>query len=135
MLKRFSVSLEDGLLADFDEFIKRRQYTNRSEAIRDLIRKEFVQEEWGEDKEVIGVITLVYDHHQFQTLERINEIQHDHHQMINSATHVHMDHDNCLEILIVRGRASGVRELSNRLIALRGVKDGHLAMSSTAQGL
>ncbi len=134
MLKRFSVSLEDGLLADFDEFIKRRQYTNRSEAIRDLIRKEFVKEEWGEDKEVIGVITLVYDHHQFQILERINDIQHDHHQMITSTTHVHMDHHNCLEILIVRGPASAVRELSDRLISQRGVKDGHLAMTSTAKG-
>lgn len=133
MLKRFSVSLEDGLLTDFDEFIRRRQYTNRSEAIRDLIRREFVQEEWGEDKEVIGVISLVYDHHQFQILERINEIQHDHHQMITSTTHVHMDHDNCLEILIVRGRSSAVRELSDRLVSLRGVKDGHLAMSSTAR--
>ncbi|ADH87337.1 nickel-responsive transcriptional regulator NikR [Desulfurivibrio alkaliphilus] len=133
MLKRFSVSLEDGLLADFDEFIKRRQYTNRSEAIRDLIRREFVQEEWGEDKEVIGVISLVYDHHQFQILERINDIQHDHHQMITSTTHVHMDHDNCLEILIVRGQASAVRQLADRLIALRGVKDGHLAMSSTGK--
>ncbi|MDF1614214.1 nickel-responsive transcriptional regulator NikR [Desulfurivibrio dismutans] len=133
MLRRFSVSLEDGLLADFDDFIKRRQYTNRSEAIRDLIRREFVQEEWGEDKEVIGVISLVYDHHQFQILERINDIQHDHHQMITSTTHVHMDHDNCLEILIVRGRASMVRQLADRLIALRGVKDGHLAMTSTAQ--
>lgn len=133
MLKRFSVSLEDGLLADFDEFIKRRQYTNRSEAIRDLIRKEFVKEEWGEDKEVIGVISLVYDHHHPHILERINNIQHDHHQMITSTTHVHMDHHNCLEILIARGQASAVRELSDQLIALRGVKDGHLAMSSTAK--
>ena len=135
MLRRFSVSLEDGLLADFDDFIKRRQYTNRSEAIRDLIRNQFIKEEWGEDKEVIGVITLVYDHHQFQILERVNEIQHDHHRMITSTTHVHMDHDNCLEILIVRGLASEVRTLSDRLIALRGVKDGHLAMTSTAKNL
>ncbi|MFH7319641.1 nickel-responsive transcriptional regulator NikR [Desulfurivibrio sp. D14AmB] len=135
MLKRFSVSLEEGLLADFDEFIKRRQYTNRSEAIRDLIRKVFVKEEWGEDKEVIGVITLVYDHHQFQIQERITEIQHDHHQLVTSATHVHMDHHNCLEVLIVRGRASMVQALAEKLIALRGVKDGHLATSSTGKSL
>ncbi len=135
MLKRFSVSLEDGLLADFDDFIKRRQYTNRSEAIRDLIRKVFVKEEWGEDKEVIGVITLVYDHHQFQIQERITEIQHDHHHLVTSTTHVHMDHHNCLEVLIVRGQASTVRGLAERLTALRGVKDGHLAMSSTGQSL
>ena len=135
MLKRFSVSLEDGLLADFDDFIKRRQYTNRSEAIRDLIRKVFVKEEWGENKEVIGVITLVYDHHQFQIQERITEIQHDHHHLVTSTTHVHMDHHNCLEVLIVRGEASKVRGLAEKLIALRGVKDGHLAMSSTGQSL
>ncbi|HET98596.1 MAG TPA: nickel-responsive transcriptional regulator NikR [Desulfurivibrio alkaliphilus] len=135
MLKRFSVSLEEGLLADFDEFIKRRQYTNRSEAIRDLIRKVFVKEEWGEDKEVIGVITLVYDHHQFQIQERITEIQHDHHQLVTSATHVHMDHHNCLEVLIVRGQASMIQTLAEKLIALRGVKDGHLATSSTGKSI
>ncbi|MFU8819861.1 MAG: nickel-responsive transcriptional regulator NikR [Desulfurivibrio sp.] len=135
MLKRFSVSLEDALLADFDEFIRRRQYTNRSEAIRDLIRKVFVREEWGDDREVIGVITLVYDHHQSQIQERITEIQHDLHHLVTSTTHVHMDHHNCLEVLIVRGQASTVQSLAERLIALRGVKDGHLAMSSTGKSL
>lgn len=135
MLKRFSVSLEDALLADFDEFIQRRQYTNRSEAIRDLIRKVFVREEWGDDREVIGVITLVYDHHQSQIQERITEIQHDLHHLVTSTTHVHMDHHNCLEVLIVRGQASTVQSLAEKLIALRGVKDGHLAMSSTGKSL
>ncbi|MDZ7641906.1 MAG: nickel-responsive transcriptional regulator NikR [Desulfurivibrio sp.] len=135
MLKRFSVSLEEDLLDDFDEFIKGRQYTNRSEAIRDLIRKVFVQEEWGTGGEVMGVITLVYDHHQFQIQERITEIQHNLHQLIISTTHVHMDHHNCLEVLIVRGEAGTVRELADKLIALRGVKDGHLATSSTGQSL
>lgn len=133
MLKRFSVSLEDALLDDFDEYIKRRQYTNRSEAIRDLIRQVFIKEEWGTDGEVMGVITLVYDHHQFQIQERITEIQHDLHHLIVSTTHVHMDHHNCLEVLIVRGKAATVRDLADKLIALRGVKNGHLATTSTGK--
>lgn len=131
MLKRFSISLDEDLLEDFDSYIRRRKYSNRSEAIRDLIRKAFVKDEWDADKEVVGVITLVYDHHQNQLQERITELQHDFHHQITSTTHVHMDHHNCLEVIIVRGKAQKVQELAERLIALRGVKDGHLAMSST----
>ena len=131
MLKRFSISLDENLLAEFDSHIRSRKYNNRSEAIRDLIRKAFVKDEWDADKEVVGVITLVYDHHQNQLQERITELQHDFHHQITSTTHVHMDHHNCLEVIIVRGKAQKVQELAERLIALRGVKDGHLAMSST----
>ena len=131
MLKRFSISLDENLLAEFDSHIRSRKYNNRSEAIRDLIRKAFVKDEWDADKEVVGVITLVYDHHQNQLQERITELQHDFHHQITSTTHVHMDHHNCLEVIIVRGKAQKVHDLAERLIALRGVKDGHLAMSST----
>lgn len=104
MLKRFSISLEDNLLADFDRYIDQQQYNNRSEAIRDLIRKVLVRKEWETDKQVMGVISLVYDHHQHQLQKKVTEIQHDSHQHIVSTTHVHMDHDNCLEVIIVRGR-------------------------------
>ena len=135
MLKRFSVSLKQNLLADFDKFIRRCQYSNRSEAVRDLIRKALVQREWEADKNVIGVITLVYDHHQHQLQGTITQIQHDFHDRIISTTHVHMDHDNCLEVIIVRGKALEVRELSERLIATKGVKNGDLAMSSTGKHL
>jgi len=135
MLKRFSVSLEDSLLDDFDLFIRKRKYSNRSEAVRDLIRKAFVREEWEADREVVGVISLVYDHHQRQLQERITEIQHDYHTLITSTTHVHMDHHNCLEVAIVRGKAKEVQELAERLIALKGVKNGNLAMSSTGDHL
>ena len=135
MLKRFSVSLKENLLADFDKFIRRCQYSNRSEAVRDLIRKALVQREWEADKNVIGVITLVYDHHQHQLQGTITQIQHDFHDRIISTTHVHMDHDNCLEVIIVRGKALEVRELSERLIATKGVKNGDLAMSSTGKHL
>ncbi|MCB2184141.1 MAG: nickel-responsive transcriptional regulator NikR [Desulfobulbaceae bacterium] len=135
MLKRFTVSLEDDLLVEFDSYIKSHQYNNRSEAIRDLIRKSLIMEEWEAGKEVVGVISLVYDHHQYQLQERITELQHDFHHQIISATHIHMDHDNCLEVIIVRGMAAKVKELAAKLSAIRGVKDGTLNMSSTGGDL
>ncbi|MCD6388732.1 MAG: nickel-responsive transcriptional regulator NikR [Desulfobulbaceae bacterium] len=135
MIKRFSISLDENLLAEFDDFILRRQYSNRSEAIRDLIRKSFIQDEWEAGKEVVGVISLVYDHHQYQLQERITELQHGFHHQIVSTTHIHMDHDNCLEVVIVRGKALEVRDLAEKLTAIRGVKDGNLAMSSTGEDL
>ena len=131
MLKRFSVSLDEQLLDSFDAFIQPKGYTNRSEAIRDLIRKVLVNEEWEQDSEVVGVVTLVYNHHQAQVQEKITEVQHEYHHHITSTTHVHMDHDNCLEVTIAKGRASVVKELANKLTTLRGVKDGSLTMSST----
>ncbi|MFO7760627.1 MAG: nickel-responsive transcriptional regulator NikR [Thermodesulfobacteriota bacterium] len=135
MLKRFSISLEDSLLNEFDCYIEQQQYNNRSEAIRDLIRKILVQREWETDKEVMGVISLVYDHHQHQLQKKVTEIQHDFHHYIVSTSHVHMDHDNCLEVIIVRGKARAIRRLADQLMALRGVRDGNLAMSSTGSGL
>jgi len=131
MLKRFSVSLEEDLLEKFDASISSHRYSNRSEAIRDLIRKELVNEEWEQDSEVVGVVTLVYNHHQAQLQERITDLQHRYYKLITSTTHVHMEHHNCLEVTIVKGRASMVRELAEELIALRGVKNGSLTMTST----
>ncbi len=135
MLKRFSVSLEEELLAQFDDYITRHGYSNRSEAVRDLIRGKLIGEEWEQDSEVVGVVTLVYDHHQAKLQERITEAQHDFYHLITSSTHVHMDHHNCLEVTIVKGQASKVRALAETMIALRGVKSGNLTMSSTGDGL
>ncbi len=135
MLKRFSISLENNLLTSFDQYIKAQSYSNRSEAIRDLIRKALVKQEWESDSKVMGVITLVYDHHQHQLQEKVTEVQHDYHHHIVSSTHVHMDHNNCLEVIIVKGKAQDVQDLADRLIALRGVRDGNLAMSSTGKDL
>jgi CopG family nickel-responsive transcriptional regulator len=131
MLKRFSISLDEQLLEQFDGYIHPRGYSNRSEAVRDLIRKVLVNEEWEQDSEVVGVVSIVYNHHQPQLQEKITELQHKYHQLITSTTHVHMEHHNCLEVTIVKGRATLVRELAENLMALRGVKDGNLAMSST----
>jgi len=135
MLQRFSISLEESLLEIFDAYIKSHKYTNRSEAIRDLIRKAFIKNEWEKDHKVMGVIVLVYDHHQRQLQERLTEIQHDYHHHIISTTHVHMDHHNCLEVIIVQGNALEVQELADKLISIRGVRDGNLAMSSTGISL
>jgi CopG family nickel-responsive transcriptional regulator len=123
--------MDEKLLTQFDDYIGQRGYSNRSEAVRDLIRKVLVNEEWEQDSEVVGVVTLVYNHHQPQLQEKITEIQHEYHHQITSTTHVHMDHHNCLEVTIVKGRAFQVRELAEKLIALRGVKNGNLTMSST----
>ncbi|MBU1454062.1 MAG: nickel-responsive transcriptional regulator NikR [Proteobacteria bacterium] len=135
MLKRFTVSMEEDLLDDFDSFTKERHYQNRSEALRDLIRSRIIEKEWKADKEVMGVISLVYDHHQHGLQEKVTELQHHFHHQIVSTTHVHMDHDNCLEVIIVHGKAGDVRNLADSLIALRGVRNGNLAMSSTGKDL
>ncbi len=131
MLQRFSVSLDKDLLAKFDDYIQEHGYNNRSEAVRDLIRKGFVKQEWDSNSWVVGVVTLVFDHHKPQLQERVTELQHTFYHIITSSTHVHMDHDNCLEVTIAKGKASEVQELAQGLIALRGVKDGSLTMSST----
>ncbi len=135
MLKRFSISLEDSLLESFDTFIEAQQYDNRSEAIRDLIRKSLIKQAWETDSKVMGVITLVFDHHQPQLQEKITEVQHDYHHQIVSTTHVHMDHNYCMEVIIVKGKALEVQELADRLSAIRGVRDGNLTMSSTGKEL
>lgn len=135
MLKRFSISLEEGLLGKFDRYVQAHHYDNRSEAIRNLIRKDLVKKEWQADKQVMGVISLAYDHHQPKLQEKVTEVQHNFHHHIVSSTHVHMDHDNCIEVIIVRGQAGEVQDLANRLIALREIRDGNLAMSSTGKTL
>ena len=135
MLIRFTVSMEDTLLDDFDNFIREHHYQNRSEALRDLIRGRIIEKEWQADKYVMGVISLVYDHHQHKLQDKVTELQHDFHHQIVSTTHVHMDHHNCLEVIIVRGKAGEVRALSDSLRAMRGVRNANLSMSSTGKDL
>jgi len=136
MVERFSATLDAGLLEKFDRFLDRHRYGNRSEAVRDLIRRALVEDEWqGGKAPVMGVITLVYDHHQRNLLNRMTQIQHDSQASIISSTHVHMDHHNCLEIVIVKGTPSRIRVLADRLITLKGVKSGHLSAATTGKGL
>ncbi|GAI11673.1 unnamed protein product, partial [marine sediment metagenome] len=105
ILKRFGVSIEESLLKKFDDFIEKHSYGNRSEAIRDLIRKELVDEEWVKsDKKVAGAIVMVYDHHRRELMGNLVNIQHDYQKNIISSQHIHLDHDLCLEVIIVRGK-------------------------------
>jgi CopG family nickel-responsive transcriptional regulator len=134
-LLRFGVSLEKKLLDEFDTLIKRKSYSNRSEAFRDLIRQELVKEEWAESGEVVGAITLVYDHHKRELVNKLTDIQHDHQKIIISTQHIHLDHDNCLEIIAVRGHPQEAQKLADTLKSVKGVKHGTLSMSSTGKGL
>jgi len=129
-LVRFGVSLKRVLLERFDGLIHERKYTNRSEAIRDLIRQELVKKEWEDDREVAGAITFVYDHHTQELVHRIIDIQHNFQNVIISTQHIHLDHDNCLEIVAVRGKAKDVQEVADLLKSVRGVRYGSLSMSS-----
>jgi len=132
---RFGVSLEKELLEKFDRLIKEKKYPNRSEAIRDLIRENLVKREWVEGKEVAGAITLVFDHHKRDLVNILTDIQHDFHQLIISSQHIHLDHDNCLEIIVVRGKPIDVRVLADKLKATKGVKYGSLSIATTGKEL
>ncbi len=129
-LKRFGVSLEDNLLNDLDEIVERKQFPNRSQAIRFLISQSKVEEKWEDDVEVAGAIVIVYDHHKKDLQTKSTDIQHDYHENILSVQHVHLDHNNCLETIAVKGKSSKLRNLSDRLIALKGIKHGKLVMSA-----
>lgn len=134
-LVRFGVSLDHHLLDDFDRLIARKNYATRSEALRDLIRDNLVGQEWDDNKDTVGTITLVYDHHVRDLTEKLTDIQHDYERLILSAMHVHLDHDHCLEVLAVRGKGRDIRQVADRLIATKGVKHGKLTMTTTGKGL
>lgn len=134
-LVRFGVSLDEGLLKAFDRHIERRKYTNRSEALRDLIRDNLVGEEWDENKETVGTITFVYDHHVRDLTRKLTHIQHDYQGHVLTGMHVHLDHNHCLEVLVVKGRASDIRKVADALVSVKGVKHGKLTMTTTGKGL
>ena len=127
---RFGISLEKPLIDAFDKHIEKKNYKNRSEAIRDLIRNEMVQKNWIEGGRAAGAIVMSYDHHKRDLLAKITDIQHDYQEMIISTQHVHLDHHNCLEIIAVRGEAADIQSLADKLQAQIGVK--HLSMSISA---
>jgi CopG family nickel-responsive transcriptional regulator len=135
-LCRIGVAINDDLLEEFDKLIGKRGYTNRSEAFRDLIRNELVQEVWGtSDAIVFGTVTLVYDHHVRMLTEKLTELQHQFHSSILSSMHVHLDHDNCLEVILVKGKAPVVQKLANALIATKGVKHGRFTATTSGGDL
>jgi CopG family nickel-responsive transcriptional regulator len=130
VLHRFGVAIEPELLDRFDQLIAQRGYTNRSEAFRDLARAELVKQ--NSDKpnaNVVGTVTIVYDHHVRMLSEKLTELQHQHHKCVISAMHVHLDHDHCLEVIVLRGKAKDVRQTANSLISTKGVQHGHLIVA------
>lgn len=134
---RFGVSLDHHLLVDFDKVVRRRRYATRSEALRDLIRDQLVDQDWaGEaDRETVATITFVYDHHVRNLTGKLTRIQHDFQGRIMAGMHVHLDHDHCLEVLVVKGKASQIREVADALVSVKGVKHGKLTMTTTGKGL
>ena len=134
-LVRFGVSLEEDLLVQFDRLIKQRKYTNRSEAIRDLIREELVKKEWTENREVTGAITLVYDHHTRELVTKVLDVQHDYHTCILSSQHIHLDHHNCFEIVVTKGKSKEIEELFQKLKAIKNVKHAGFMMATKGKDL
>ncbi|HTS09318.1 MAG TPA: nickel-responsive transcriptional regulator NikR [Candidatus Eisenbacteria bacterium] len=134
-LARTGLSIDRELLAKFDVAIAKRNYKNRSEAVRDLIRDHLVGEEADSNKVVVGTLTIVYDHHRPNLTEKLVEAQHHAGGSVLAATHVHLDHHNCLEVVIMKGRSKELRHLADQILSLRGVKHGRLVITSTGKEL
>lgn len=135
-VERFSVSISPKLLRNFDALLKKRGYANRSEGIRDLIRDCLVEEEWaGAKGEVIGSLTLLYDHAVRGISDKLTALQHEHAAHVLTSMHVHLDAHNCLEVLVISGQAEEVKKISDRLLASRGVKHGKLVMTTKGKGI
>lgn len=129
-LKRFGVSMDEALLQSFDELIKQKGYQNRSEAVRDLVRQALVQKTWEDDEQLVaGSILIFYDHHRKDMMQELTKIQHEIHDSVLATTHFHIDHHNCLEIIVIKGKAGKLREISDQIISLKGVKYGKFTVS------
>jgi len=134
-LSRTGVSLDEDLLIEFDRLIAKRGSRNRSEALRDLIREALVFEAVDANKTVVGTLTLIYDHHLPNLTQKLTEAQHHAHGMVLANTHVHLDHDYCLEVILMQGLSKDIQDMSNRMLSLRGVKHGKLVLTSTGKEL
>jgi len=134
-LTRTGISLDRELLLRFDRVIAKKGYKNRSEAIRDLVRDYAINEDVEENRVVAGTLTMVYDHHRPKLSERLIEAQHHAEGKVLAATHVHLDHHNCLEVIIMRGRSNEVRHIADQILSLRGVKHGKLVLTTQGKGL
>ncbi len=135
-ITRFGVSMESKLLYQFDELIKKKNYNNRSEAIRDLIRDFIVENQWeAEDVETIGTITYVFNHEVRGISDKLTDMQHKHYQNIISTMHVHLDKHNCLEVMVVKGTSKEITKIADEIISTKGVKHGKLVMTTTGENL
>ncbi len=135
-IKRFGISLNSTLLKRFDTLLEKKGYNNRSEAIRDLIRDTLVKDdlEYG-DNDTVGSITIVYSHDTRELTDTLTELQHRFHTSIISSLHVHLDHHNCLEVIIIKGKGKEIKKIADRLIGTKGVKHGKLSMTTTGKNL
>ena len=131
-ITRFGVSIEPDLLKKFDKIIKKEGYNNRSEKIRDMIRKNLIsQDATDSNSQSIGTLTMIYDHHTGNLNNRLLELQHDHHSEILSTTHIHVDHNNCLEVLVLKGKTGNIKKLADNIKALKGIKHGELVITKS----
>jgi CopG family nickel-responsive transcriptional regulator len=128
---RFSVSLDKNLMIELDNYVKANRFPNRSQAIRSLIEKYAVEQKWQCNNQVAGAIVIVYDHHKRNIDNEINEVQHAYHHLILSSQHIHLDHETCLETIAVKGKASELTALADRIITLKGIHHGKLIMTRT----
>lgn len=126
---RFGVSVEKEVLEILDGFIEENHFPNRSQAIRHLIQKHAVEKQTEEDVVMGGALTVVYDHHRRELQDKMVKIQHDYHDIILCSQHIHLDHDNCMEIIAMKGKASVLKELANKLTAVKGIVHGELTMT------
>ncbi len=137
-LVRFGISMPEELLKEFDDYIKERKYSNRSEAIRDLIRDTLVREEWSVIQvghEVIGTITFIYDHHKRELVNALLSVQHDYENLVFASQHIHLDHDHCLEVTVVKGSNDAIRDLAYKIKSMKGVKHTALNMTTTGKSI
>jgi len=133
---RFSVSMPSRLLRDMDEMMREKGYANRSLAVADMVRGQLVEHrQQFDEREIAGTITLVYDHHKRNLQSALTDLQHDHTDVIISTLHVHLDHDNCLEVLVVRGASATVKKMADALLAAKGVKHGRFTVTSIGHDL
>ena len=132
-ITRFGVSIEPDLLKKFDKIIKMEGYTNRSEAIRDLVRRDLIREEnKNPNAESIGTLTMIYDHHTGNLTNKLLDLQHDHTKEILSTTHIHIDHNNCLEVLVLKGKTGKIQKLADNIKSLKGIKHGELVITKSS---
>ena len=128
---RFSVSVESELLEQFDRFCRQEQFATRSEAVRQLIREKLTMRAWeSESQDVAGTLTLVYDHHRPQLRDRLMELQHEHTELVVSTLHAHLDHNLCLEVIVLRGAAGRLQSIAAQLRGLKGIYKGELVMAA-----
>ena len=129
-LIRTGISLDQELLERFDKIVQQKGYGSRSEALRDLVRDHFVEDDIASNKIVVATLTLVYDHHQPKLAEQLIQAQHDYNGQVLASTHVHLDHHNCLEVIILKGCGEDARKFADKLLSLRGVKHGKLVLTN-----